>query len=385
MPRKRTTTTAPVDDDEVELQSMGEVEDDDGGNWTTFIDSLPIQDSILTFERRADTGEWLYCCAGPQEGASLDDLRDAFGPGQYRCIARHPTKKHVVRRRIFRIAGMSSPATPPAAIDTGASWISRHRPRPSDPSPAPSSASGPSITDQSRVMDQLMQALIARAIEPPPSMLDQLAKVAAAMTAATPLLARFIPERKDPIELAAKLADVKAQNQGTGAIDIFLKGMEMSRQFRGGGARPEPDRNSLGAVVRDFLPSLLDVMRQAAAASPSFHHPPDIAPAPTALPTTSEPVPTNVYDAMRAQVPQLMKWAQEGRDPQDVAGAIRLQIPPYAMGIVEQETRLPAWHTRWFQQYPELEPYRAWVTDVLTEVANIFHPDDGDEEASDEP
>ena len=362
------TKKMPAEGETAELVGGGEIEVDDG---FAFLATLPVQDTTITIDRQnAETREWEYCCQGPASGASIEDIRDAFGPGRYRVIARHGTKKNIIGRRTFNIAG--GPQAP-----AGPGWIRRNGETAVQAENAAPSASNTR-------MERLMDALIAKALQPAPNPLDGMI---AAATALSPLLAKLIPERKDPAEIAAKMLEVNKQAGGGGAVETFLRGVEMARSLRSGGG-PAPvadDRNSLGAVARDFLPGILEMMAKAQQAPNMAQTPLPNAVEVAAL-SAGDPAPdgsmpaTNVYDAMKGEIPNLVKWAKEGRDPAVVADALLLQVPPYAMSVVEQETHTDIWYTRWFSQYPELAPFRPWVVQVLSAVAESFESESDDDE-----
>lgn len=348
----------------------------DRGEGLSFLEQLPAQEITITIEKQNEASrEWEWCAGpGPASSASIEEIRDAFGPGRYRAIARDAAKKHVIARRTFSIAGKPNPK--------GSSWIGASA-RAEQPAASPDPAAGR--------MAQLMDALIARALEPPPpppSLLEQAAKLGAALGGMAPLIERLIPARKDPVALAKEIAEIgkPSGGSGDGAVDLFLRGMEMAQTMKRGGVPVvRDDRNSLGAVMRDFLPGFLEVMRNAQKGSPDFVHNPSAtaaAPAPGQLPAGQPPAaeqPMTVYEALRSEIPQLVLWAREGRDPAIVADALLLKVPPYGMSVVEHETTQPQWRTRWFEMYPELEPFRLWVLQVLDAAADSFAADDGDD------
>lgn len=351
------------------------------GEGMSFLDSLPAKEATITIEKQNPVSqEWEWCCGpGPASSASVEQIRDVFGAGKYRCIARDANKKNVIGRRTFSIAGRAGASEP--ARDAS-NWITGGK--------AP-----PAEANASR-MDRLMDTLLARALEPPPaapSMLDQAAKLGVALAPLLPALQRLIPERRDPMVMAKELAEITrpAGASGDGAVDMFLRGMEVAQSLRAGAVpRPKDDRNSLGAVVRDFLPPILDVLGKAQRAAPETFAPPTATATPPAASTTPA-LPTGdgttmtIYESLKPVVPALVQWAREGRDPYQVADGLMLQIPPYAMSVVEQETKLPHWRTRWFEVYPELAPYRPWIENVLTAVAEQFEPDPDEEVEDDVP
>jgi hypothetical protein len=218
---------------------------------------------------------------------------------------------------------------------------------------------------------------------------------AAWIAALSPIVIKVVESfgsKKDPIELARQIAELKAPAAASQPLtEVLAVARELSEMRRGGG-RPR----SVVDRVLDAAPALLDKFAQMQQAKP---------PAPAAAPSGQPalPTPTNppVADTdpmaplIRSVVQNVLPLAQQGRDPRIHAQAIvdMAALQPDTLKQLEEFAKDPKAVVRTCSVSPEMIPHQKWAAEFLDGVVDEIDyrrnppaeedDDEGEEEGDD--
>lgn len=297
---------------------------------------------ILIHKEAADgSGRMDYVCKVTAATLNLDQIRKQYGGGKYVLRSRNAQTQRWGLSKTFGLA---------APLDAGLSG-------------------GPAGGLTSDFQQTLLLKLLEQRTAPSDPM-------------AIALQIAALVKQPDPMELAVKLAGImKGGGDGNG-IDALLKGVDLAKKLNGGDGDGD---STVWSAVKELGPGVLDVLGKVAegraAPAPTAPAlaavvpPAQIAPAAPAVET--ETVPLSPYmRALKQLVPQLMLWAEKGKDPEQCADWVLSEATDMAQEVTATEAVKPDFAARIFTAFPELAPQREWVQRFLDAIIEWATPEE---------
>lgn len=193
-----------------------------------------------------------------------------------------------------------------------------------------------------------------------------------------PLLA-LMKSEKSPHELALEIAKMASDSRAPSSnIKETLETLTLMREAMGdlGGEK----RSTMDSLLEHIAPKALEIIAQAQSSQGASSQAPAGAggrgaPEPAHLPAGTEHTGgggDSMWQKMlSAHIPQVVKLAQAGRDPETYAEVFLDNFPSNFYGLLDQFLARPTLVEDVLTAYPVLEPYREWATTYLLAIRDM--------------
>lgn len=382
-PRKtrQNAVVIPLENEEEKEDDRSPEERESESTVTEALSAVPSTTMARLYRIDPGTGREGYLGSVDAKAFNVDFVRENYGGGDYRVEFRGPTGKG----RVKGYKGGDS-----FTIDKA---IPRKYPR--EPN-AENGTAAPAMPSGSGMMDQLvmttfmtmLQNMAAQQREHSTGMTALMTKLAAPQErdpVITLLLTKMLEKSADPIEQAARIAEINAKGAARGTTSEVLATIELVEKIKalGGGEGGGRDEHWVAAIAREFAPHLLGRSQQPEPAPPAHQPPPPAPSGASPVPFTGPvqtPPPNLPADLapFAPHLPFLLNAARGGMTPTLIADLL--------IESVSDQEALAALLARpglvpdILAAEPALIQYTQWLDAVRAEaLQSLTGPDDDDE------